>query len=177
MGTANELITDGLSAGLHKISLTVSDHTSQTDETSIFVTIDGSRPLERPSQQEKDAVAAIFNGIIPQKPLEAPAARSSSLLLIALGGLTVVIVGCSYSSCCGGRVAVDYSSMQARVWAIGPDPFVLSSRYCDQHRRDSSLRLFSWRNLPLPVGLRQEAGLGQAALLVSLERRADGSPD
>jgi hypothetical protein len=93
LGTSNELITDALSPGLHKITLRASDHLGQSGEFSIFVTMDPGRALELPSQAEKDAVAGIFNGVIPQAPVEVSAPRISGVIWIALAILGLLVVG------------------------------------------------------------------------------------
>ncbi len=91
LGTGDELITDTLSPGLHRITLKAADHLGQSRGFTITVTMDPANALERPSQAEKDTVAGIFNGVVPQAPAEAAGPRVSPVIWIALAALGLLL--------------------------------------------------------------------------------------
>jgi hypothetical protein len=93
LGTGSEIITDTLSAGLHKITLTVTDSAGQSDDYFIFVSIDPNVRIERPGQDERDQVTSIFNGQVPVRPADTPEASADNMLPIALGLAAVLVVG------------------------------------------------------------------------------------
>jgi hypothetical protein len=93
LGSGRELITDTLSPGLHKITLRVTDSAGLSDDTYIFVNVDPNAQIERPSQEERDQVTAIFNGEIPQSPAAPVTTTTDRMTLIVIGLIVLIAFG------------------------------------------------------------------------------------
>jgi hypothetical protein len=93
LGSGHELITDTLSPGLHKVTLRVTDVAGLSDETFVFVNIDPNVRIEKPGQTERDQVAGIFNGQVPEQPAVPVATSADNTILIILGVTALAAVG------------------------------------------------------------------------------------